>query len=217
MGIISFLIKKTKTYKDLKERLVALEDERIKLINQQDILEKENKLLKKERESFLIFSSKEPANCSFRFFLFNKDKTGRIIFSEICFENIIGASFFWSYITCYDVNHNPLAEISFKIIYNKENKSYYFYIVDVVNKGEENKNKGLGTILLTQLKSIAKFFNCTHIEGWISPVDYNHIDRLKRFYEKNEFELFENEKENQIDIKWKNKSYSKYNLFNSSS
>ena len=50
-------------------------------------------------------------------------------------------------------------------------------------------NKGYGSIAMKYLFDLAKKQNVEIISGWISSEDWDHINRLKRFYEKNGFIL----------------------------
>lgn len=50
-------------------------------------------------------------------------------------------------------------------------------------------NEGYGSLLLSNLIRLAKEYHAEEISGWISGVDYNHIDRLVHFYEKHNFKV----------------------------
>lgn len=47
-----------------------------------------------------------------------------------------------------------------------------------------NLNRGYGSALLEEMLKISKKLNVKKITGYISSVDWDHIDRLKHFYEK---------------------------------
>ncbi|MCM3412821.1 MULTISPECIES: GNAT family N-acetyltransferase [Bacillaceae] len=69
-------------------------------------------------------------------------------------------------------------------------------------------NHGYGSILLSTLIEIAKKRNIDSITGWISSVDFDHLERLVHFYKKHNFEVIldENSKDSLKigDLKWKN-------------
>ncbi|NUH86462.1 GNAT family N-acetyltransferase [Bacillus firmus] len=50
-------------------------------------------------------------------------------------------------------------------------------------------NHGYGSILLSTLIEIAKKGNIDSITGWISSVDFDHLERLVHFYKKHNFEV----------------------------
>lgn len=54
-------------------------------------------------------------------------------------------------------------------------------------------NNGYGSILLNTLIDIAKSRNVSVISGWISRVDYNHIERILHFYQKHGFDVIQKE------------------------
>lgn len=54
-------------------------------------------------------------------------------------------------------------------------------------KGEENK--GFGSVLMTHLKDLARRGNIQYITGDIARRDYDHVNRLKYFYEKHYFDV----------------------------
>lgn len=51
----------------------------------------------------------------------------------------------------------------------------------------DNINKGYGSILIDVLKKLANKYQIKKINGCISTVDIDHLDRLIHFYKKNEF------------------------------
>lgn len=50
-------------------------------------------------------------------------------------------------------------------------------------------NKGYGSAIIRALIKYAINNNCTMISGELSPVDFNHLDKLIYFYKKNLFEV----------------------------
>lgn len=54
---------------------------------------------------------------------------------------------------------------------------------------EPLENQGLGSVLLTTLIDIAKEKNIYRITGSLSREDIDHLDKLKYFYKKNNFEV----------------------------
>lgn len=50
-------------------------------------------------------------------------------------------------------------------------------------------NKGYGSICMKHLKEVAKEHNIQYITGDIAERDWDHVDRLKYFYEKHNFEV----------------------------
>lgn len=68
----------------------------------------------------------------------------------------------------------------------------YFKEDALINIGDirifgQNTNHGYGSILVKKLFGISERQNVKKITGWISGVDWNHVDRLKYFYEKHGF------------------------------
>ncbi|WP_018392489.1 N-acetyltransferase [Bacillus sp. 37MA] len=68
-------------------------------------------------------------------------------------------------------------------------------------------NKGYGSLLLNCLKEYAIDNKFKVIEGWISRIDEDHIERLEKFYKKHEFDLIYNSerKMNMVDLVWRKK------------
>lgn len=50
-------------------------------------------------------------------------------------------------------------------------------------------NQGIGSELIKYLEETAKAENITYLTGWVSPVDFDHKERLLHFYQKNGFEI----------------------------
>lgn len=50
-------------------------------------------------------------------------------------------------------------------------------------------NQGIGSELINYLEEIADGEKVTYLTGWISPVDFDHKERLLHFYQKNGFEI----------------------------
>ncbi|HLS09063.1 hypothetical protein [Lentibacillus sp.] len=65
----------------------------------------------------------------------------------------------------------------------KENQ--YLHIADI--KGEENK--GYGSVLMKHLKEEARKDNRPCITGDIVKRDFDHVERLKHFYSKHDFDV----------------------------
>lgn len=59
------------------------------------------------------------------------------------------------------------------------------HIADI--KGEQNK--GYGSILMNQLKELARIENVQYITGDIVERDFDHVNRLKHFYSKHNFDV----------------------------
>lgn len=57
----------------------------------------------------------------------------------------------------------------------------------------KKNNKGYGSLMMDKLIEIAKKEKFLFIEGWLSKVDMNHVDRLYHFYEKFGFQIVPNE------------------------
>lgn len=66
------------------------------------------------------------------------------------------------------------------------------YICDIYTY--RNENNGYGSLAMKHLINIAKKENVSKIEGDISFVDEEHIDRLEHFYKKNGFQVIINNK-----------------------
>jgi hypothetical protein len=63
-------------------------------------------------------------------------------------------------------------------------------------------NKGYGSFAMKYLFELAHKLKVEAISGWISHVDWDHIDRLKRFYEKHGFNVKLNHETREGRIKW---------------
>lgn len=65
-------------------------------------------------------------------------------------------------------------------------------------------NKGFGSLMMQALIIYAKQNGYKCIDGWLSDVDQNHVERLNHFYQKFGFEIIPYEDEIKIaDIKLK--------------
>lgn len=64
----------------------------------------------------------------------------------------------------------------------------------------KNKNHGYGSILVNELFKISDKQNVTKIAGWISEVDWSHVQRLKYFYEKHGFTVILNSEKKSGEI-----------------
>jgi GNAT superfamily N-acetyltransferase len=71
----------------------------------------------------------------------------------------------------------------------------YVEIADVEVLGEENFNKGYGSLLIQEAIKFSAALGYKRIYGRIVSEDENHYRRQKAFYEKNGFTLLENGKE----------------------
>ncbi|MEW4286187.1 GNAT family N-acetyltransferase [Priestia koreensis] len=69
-------------------------------------------------------------------------------------------------------------------------------------------SNGYGSLLLSTLIKIAKQRNINSINGWISSVDSNHLERIVHFYKKHNFEVYLNKNSSNSlkigDLVWKN-------------
>lgn len=63
-------------------------------------------------------------------------------------------------------------------------------------------NKGYGTICMDYLKELAIEQNIPKITGDIAERDWDHVDRLVHFYEKNDFYVKVNDKDKSGEIIW---------------
>ena len=54
---------------------------------------------------------------------------------------------------------------------------------------ENNVGKGFGSILMREALELIKKSKYTKVTGIISDVDWDHVDRLKAFYTKHEFDI----------------------------
>ena len=58
----------------------------------------------------------------------------------------------------------------------------------------QKNNRGYGSVIMKELIEYARQNEFTHINGWLSKVDYDHRERLYHFYQKFGFEIIQNEK-----------------------
>lgn len=61
-------------------------------------------------------------------------------------------------------------------------------------------NMGAGTLLMETLINYAKNNNINCIDGWLSDVDSNHLDRLNHFYKKFGFEIIESKEKGSLRL-----------------
>lgn len=67
-------------------------------------------------------------------------------------------------------------------------------------KGQENK--GYGSVLMNHLKEIARGENVQYITGDLVERDFDHVDRLKHFYKKHNFDVKVDHEEKCGEILW---------------
>lgn len=72
------------------------------------------------------------------------------------------------------------------------------HIADI--KGEQNK--GYGSILMNHLKELAQDENVQYITGNIVERDFDHVNRLKHFYSKHNFDVRIDHQEQYGEIIW---------------
>ncbi|MFZ3577562.1 hypothetical protein [Virgibacillus sp. DJP39] len=72
------------------------------------------------------------------------------------------------------------------------------HIADI--KGEQNK--GYGSILMNHLKELAHEENIQYITGDIVERDFDHVNRLKHFYNKHRFEVKIDHQDQSGEIIW---------------
>ncbi|SHG10014.1 GNAT family N-acetyltransferase [Ornithinibacillus halophilus] len=72
------------------------------------------------------------------------------------------------------------------------------HIADI--KGEQNR--GYGSILMKHLKEHAREKNIQYITGDLVERDFGHVNRLKHFYKKHNFEVTINHQEQSGEIIW---------------
>lgn len=72
------------------------------------------------------------------------------------------------------------------------------HIADI--KGEQNK--GYGSILMNHLKEVAQEENCQYITGDIVERDFDHVNRLRHFYSKHNFDVEIDHEEQSGEIVW---------------
>lgn len=77
-------------------------------------------------------------------------------------------------------------------------EDYSIHISDI--KGAEDQ--GYGSVLMQYLKDLAQQKNIRTITGDLAKRDWDHLDRLKYFYEKHNFDVFINYDEQYGKIKW---------------
>lgn len=75
------------------------------------------------------------------------------------------------------------------IIFNISSQSKRIIIGDIQCS---KNNHGYGSIMMEHLIQFAYDNGMTSLDGWISSVDLNHLDRLKHFYQKFDFEIIPN-------------------------
>jgi hypothetical protein len=88
------------------------------------------------------------------------------------------------------------------IIYVVSNKGFSGRLIYIINSADQSIkignilfkpiNTGIGTELLKYLDEIAIDGNYKYMTGWISPVDFDHLDKLFHFYKKNGFKIEKN-------------------------
>lgn len=78
----------------------------------------------------------------------------------------------------------------------KDNQN--LHIADI--KGEENK--GYGSLLMKHLKEVAREDNIQYITGDIVERDFDHVERLKHFYYKHNFDVKIDHQEQYGEIIW---------------
>lgn len=81
-------------------------------------------------------------------------------------------------------------------------KERRIYIID--NHSLIYRNEGYGSIGLEGLTTFAERNNYLSISGSISPVDWDHVDILKHFYEKQSFNVYLDYEKKMGNIKWEN-------------
>lgn len=72
------------------------------------------------------------------------------------------------------------------------------HIADI--KGEQNK--GYGSVLIKHLKEVVRDENVQYITGDIVKRDFDHVNRLKHFYGKHDFDVKINHEEQWGEIVW---------------
>ncbi|MFD1038274.1 hypothetical protein ACFQ3N_07600 [Virgibacillus byunsanensis] len=80
----------------------------------------------------------------------------------------------------------------------KYKKDHCLHIADI--KGEENK--GYGSILMKHLKELAREENLQYITGDLVERDFGHVNRLKHFYSKHNFDVKIDHEEQSGEIVW---------------
>lgn len=77
------------------------------------------------------------------------------------------------------------------IIEEDETKEVCLYITDIQVLGDENMNKGYGSILIQEAIKLAKELGLRQIKGRIISNDENHLKRQEAFYAKHGFSIEE--------------------------
>ncbi|MFD2084520.1 GNAT family N-acetyltransferase [Brevibacillus brevis] len=72
---------------------------------------------------------------------------------------------------------------------------------------EDQVNKGYGSIMMNAIMQLGNELNVQCITGWISQVDWDHIERLEHFYKKFGFSCEINHEIKHGTIIWKNADY----------
>lgn len=100
---------------------------------------------------------------------------------------------------------SPLLKV--KAISNNRIMGYITCIVkekdEVIEIGDiqcNKNNKGYGSLMMRELIVFGKQNNYKSIEGWISSVDLDHIERLHHFYQKFGFEITPNKDGNKNKV-----------------
>lgn len=74
-------------------------------------------------------------------------------------------------------------------LHASSNENFSKFSISDININKALVNDGYGSMLMRNLIQIARKNDTKEISGWISRVDYNHIDRLVHFYKKHDFEV----------------------------
>ncbi|GED61426.1 GNAT family N-acetyltransferase [Brevibacillus formosus] len=90
------------------------------------------------------------------------------------------------------------------LVFDTEQK--HLRIADIRIEGDQ-VNKGYGTILMNAIMQLGNELNVQCITGWISQVDWDHIERLTHFYKKFGFSCEINHEIKHGTIIWKNADY----------
>nr|WP_145403242.1 GNAT family N-acetyltransferase [Paenibacillus xylanexedens] len=88
------------------------------------------------------------------------------------------------------------------LIYDPQNR--YMQIADIRIEGDR-VNRGYGSLVMQTILKLADEFGAKYITGWISRVDWDHIERSEHFYRKFGFDVELNHQIKQGTIKWVNK------------
>lgn len=103
-------------------------------------------------------------------------------------------------IVFYSFRHGIIKGLDVKVHYLDYPIRNDSYLVKILTEVDEEKiyivdifsneiSRGHGTFAVNTLKKIAEEIELKKISGWISPVDFDHHDRLIYFYKKNGFEV----------------------------